>query len=105
MFTRRRFLVILPAFAASAYAQSGWHLRKKKPAPPPPPLNLYIGTDTSKGISKGIYQSRFDPTKGQLTAPVLAAATARPSFLAVTPVGQARRSLYAVNAINDPPPT
>jgi 6-phosphogluconolactonase len=105
MFTRRRFLVILPAFAASAYAQSGWHLRKKKPAPPPPPLNLYIGTDTSKGISKGIYQSRFDPTKGQLTAPVLAAATARPSFLAVTPVGQARRSLYAVNAINDPAAT
>ncbi|HEY1993128.1 MAG TPA: lactonase family protein, partial [Edaphobacter sp.] len=50
-------------------------------------------------------QSRFDTTKGQLTAPVLAAATARPSFLAVTPVGQTRRSLYAVNAINDPAAT
>jgi 6-phosphogluconolactonase len=105
MFTRRRFLVIFPAFAASAHAQSGWHLRKKKPAPPPPPLNVYIGTDTSKNISKGIYQSHFDTTKGQLTPPTLAAATARPSFLAVTPVGQARRSLYAVNAINDPAAT
>jgi 6-phosphogluconolactonase len=102
MFTRRRFLVIFPAFAASAHAQTGWHLRKKKPVGPPPPLNVYIGTDTSKNVSKGIYQAHFDTTKGQLTAPILAAATARPSFLAVTPVGQAvRRSLYAVNAIND----
>jgi 6-phosphogluconolactonase len=103
MFTRRRFLVLFPAFAVSAHAQSGWHLRKKKPVAPPPPLNVYIGTDTSKNVSKGIYQAHFDTTKGQLTAPILAAATARPSFLAVTPVGQAaRRSLYAVNAINDP---
>jgi 6-phosphogluconolactonase len=102
MFTRRRFLVIFPAFAASAHAQAGWPLRKKKPVPPPPPLNVYIGTDTSKNVSKGIYQAQFDPTHGQLTAPVLAAATARPSFLAITPAGLARRSLYAVNAVNDP---
>jgi 6-phosphogluconolactonase len=104
MFTRRRFLVILSAFTASAHAQSGWHLpfRKKKPVPPPPPLNVYIGTDTAKGVSKGIYQSHFDTTRGQLTPPVLAAATARPSFFAVTPVGQGKRFLYAVNAINDP---
>src|SRR6266853_2280440 len=105
MFTRRRFLVLFPAFAASAHAQTGWQLRKKKPVPPPPPLFVYIGTDTSKGISKGIYQSRFDTTRGQLTPPLLAAATARPSFLAITPVGQPRRSLYAVNAINDPAAT
>src|SRR5439155_12871913 len=105
MFSRRRFLVIFPAFAASAHAQSRWHLRKKKPVPPPPPLNVYIGTDTGKSVSKGIYHSRFDTTKGQLTAPVLAAATARPSFLAVTPVGQTRRSLYTVNAVNDPAAT
>jgi 6-phosphogluconolactonase len=104
MFTRRRFLVILPAFTASAFAQSKWHLpsRKKKPTGPPPPLTVYIGTDTTKNVSKGIYRSQFDPAKGQLTAPVLAAATARPSFLAATPVGQAMRSLYAVNAINEP---
>jgi 6-phosphogluconolactonase len=105
MFTRRRFLVVFPAFAASAHAQTGFQLRKKKPVLPPPPLNVYIGTDTSKGVSKGIYQSHFDTTKGQLSPPVLAAATARPSFLCVTPVGQARRSLYAVNSINDPAAT
>jgi 6-phosphogluconolactonase len=105
MFTRRRFLVLFPAFAASAHAQTGWHLRKKKPVPPPAPLNVYIGTDTSKNVSKGIYQAHFDTTKGQLSVPVLAAATARPSFLAVTPVGQARRSLYSVNAVNDPAAT
>ncbi|HEX3571624.1 MAG TPA: lactonase family protein [Acidobacteriaceae bacterium] len=104
MFTRRRFLVVFPAFAASAHAQTGFHLplRKKKPVLPPPPLNVFIGTDTGKGVSKGIYQSHFDPTKGQLSPPVLAAATARPSFFAVTPVGQPMRSLYVVNAVNDP---
>src|SRR5258708_10576403 len=85
MFTRRRFLVLFPAFAASAHPQTGWHLRKKKPVPPPPPLNVYIGTDTSKRGSKGIYQSHFDTTKGQLAPPTLAAPTARPSFLAITP--------------------
>jgi 6-phosphogluconolactonase len=105
MFTRRRFLVIFPAFAASAHAQTVWPLKKKKPVPPPAPLTVYIGTDTSKGVSKGIYQSHFDTTRGQLTPPTLAAATARPSFLAITPVGQPRRSLYAVNAINDPAAT
>jgi len=105
MFTRRRFLVLFPAFAASAQAQTVWSLKKKKPPPPPPPLNVYIGTDTSKGVSKGIYQSHFDTIRGQLTAPVLVAATARPSFLAITPVGQGRRFLYAVNAINEPAAT
>jgi 6-phosphogluconolactonase len=107
MFTRRRFLFTLPALAASAQAQSGWHLpfRKKKPAPPPPPLTVYIGTDTSKGVSKGIYQSHFDTVKGQLAPPVLAAETLRPSFLAITPVGMGHRCLYAVNAINDPAAT
>jgi 6-phosphogluconolactonase len=105
MFTRRRFLFLLPAFAASARAEISWPFRKKKPAAPPPPLTVYFGTDTVKGVSKGIYQSHFDITKGQLTPPILAAATARPSFFAATPVGQARRSLYVVNAINDPAAT
>jgi 6-phosphogluconolactonase len=105
MFTRRRFLVLFPAFAASAHAQTGFHLRKKKPIAPPPPLTVYFGTDTSKGASKGIYQSHFDTTHGQLTPPALAAATARPSFFAVTPVGQGSRFLYAVNAVSDPSAT
>jgi 6-phosphogluconolactonase len=105
MFTRRRFLVLFPAFAASAHAQVRWPLKKKKPLPPPPPLTVYFGTDTAKGVSKGIYQSHFDITSGKLTAPVLAAATLRPSFFAVTPAGPAKRFLYAVNAINDPTAT
>jgi 6-phosphogluconolactonase len=102
MFTRRRFLYLLPAFATAAYADSSWPLRKKKPVPPPPPLTVYIGTDTDKGVSKGIYQTHFDTITGKLASPVLAAPTARPSFLAITPVGQGQRRLYAVNAINDP---
>jgi 6-phosphogluconolactonase len=109
MFTRRRFLAIFPAFAASAHAQAqafaSWPLRKKKPVAPPPPLSVYFGTDTAKDISKGIYQSHFDTTRGQLTSPILAAATTRPSFFAVTPLGQGKRFLYAVNAINDPAAT
>jgi 6-phosphogluconolactonase len=105
MFSRRKFLIFLPAFAASASAQSPWHLRKKKSAPPPPPLPVYIGTDTSKGVSKGIYQSHFDTTTGKLAVPTLVAATVRPSFIAVTPAGIGSRFLYAVNAINDPAAT
>jgi 6-phosphogluconolactonase len=99
-FTRRRFLVLFSAFAASARAEITWPHRKK-PAPPPPPLTVYIGTDTSQGVSKGIYQARFDTTQGKLTAPVLAVATPRPSYFAVTPAGPGKRFLYAVNAIND----
>ena len=105
MFSRRRFLIIFPVYAAAAHAEITWPLRKKKPVPPPPPLTVYIGTDTAKGVSKGIYQSRFDTTRGQLTPPTLAAATARPSFFAITPIGLGPRSLYAVNAINDPAAT
>ena len=106
MFTRRRFLFLFPVFAASAQAQTGWHfLRKKKPAAPPPPLTVFIGTDTAKGVSKGIYQAHFDTTHGRLTIPTLAAATARPSFLAITPVGLGQRYLYAVNETNEPTDT
>ena len=104
MSTRRRFIVSFYAFAASARAFADWPIRKKKLVPPTP-VHVYFGTDTNKGVSKGIYQSTFDPTKGQLTPPVLAAATGRPSFLAVSPPGPGRRSVYAVNAINDPAAT
>jgi 6-phosphogluconolactonase len=104
MFTRRRFLVLFPAFAASARAFAAWPTRKKKVVPPVP-IHVFFGTDTNKGVSKGIYRSIFDPSLGQLTPPVLIAATARPSYLAVSPPGLSRRSLYAVNAINDPAAT
>jgi 6-phosphogluconolactonase len=100
MLTRRRFLVALPAYAAAAHAQR-LPLHKKAPLPPAP-VFVYFGTDTSKGVSKGIYRSRFNPTTGQLSPPVLAATTARPSFLALAPlVRNGRRFIYAVNATND----
>ncbi len=101
MLTRRRFLFVLPAFAAPARAFAAFPFHRKKPAPPLP-LYVYFGTDTNKGVGKGIYQSRFDPVTGRLTDPVLAAATARPSFLALSPPRGGRRFLYAVNAVNDP---
>ena len=107
MVTRRRFLTTLSAslsvFAASARAFASWPLRKKKPPPPPrPPLRVYFGTDTAKGVSKGIYAARFDIARGQLTMPSLVAATARPVYLAFSPPGNGHRCLYAVNSINDP---
>ncbi len=102
MFTRRRFFVLFPAFAATSHSFASLPLRKKKVVPPPP-VFVYFGTDTGKGVSKGIYQSRFDQTTGQLTPPVLAAATAMPSFMALSPArtGQ-KRFLYAVNEVKDP---
>jgi len=105
MLTRRRFLAFLSTFAASvasAQTRGVFHLHKKKTLPPAPAF-VYFGTDTSKGASKGIYQSRFDLVKGVLTPPTLAAATLRPSFLALSPVRSGSpRFLYAVNAVNDP---
>jgi 6-phosphogluconolactonase len=105
MLTRRRFLLTLPALAAApklALSQSfAFPHLPKKPAPPPPPAFVYIGTDTTKGASKGIYLSRFDPVAGHLTAPQLVAETLRPSFLAFSPVVAGHRRLYAVNAVPD----
>ena len=56
---------------------------------------VYIGTYTG-AKSKGIYVSRLDLAAGTLSAPVLAAESANPSFLAVHPT---RDLLYAVNEI------
>jgi 6-phosphogluconolactonase len=105
MFTRRRFLVLFPAFAAATHSFASLPFKKKKVVPPPP-VFVYFGTDTNKGVSKGIYQSTFNPRTGQLSVPVLVAPTARPSFLAISPArtGQ-KRFLYAVNAVNDPAAT
>src|SRR5260221_318695 len=106
MLTRRRFLFLFPAFAsASCLADtSSFPFRKKKPVASPTPVFVYFGTDTIKG-GKGIYQSRFDQKTGQLTTPVLAATTPRPSFLALSPARTGSRFLYAVNAVNDPSAT
>ncbi len=98
--SRRRLLVGLAgtagAFHGAALAQRLGPLRRKRPAAPTAPVPVYFGTDTSRGISKGIYFSRFDVTKGQLTAPALVASIVRPAYLAVgTARGTGRRVLYA----------
>ena len=87
MLSRRRFLVTLPALAVAprlAAAQSFLSPFRQKPIPPQP-VFVYFGTDTAKGIARGIYLSRFDPASGLLTLPSLVAETLRPSFLALSP--------------------
>ena len=62
----------------------------------PPESNeiaVYFGTYTGPK-SKGIYLSQLDLASGKLSAPILAAETEQPSFLALHPN---RRFLYAVN--------
>lgn len=104
MFTRRRFLLTLPAAAALSklgLAQSFINPLKKKVPAPPPPTFVYFATDTAKGVAKGIYLSRFNPATGQLTAPVLAAETVRPAFLAISAPVAGHRRIYATNEAND----
>jgi 6-phosphogluconolactonase len=108
MFTRRRFLLTLPALAAlprvmlqPAQAQSLSNPFRKQPPAPPPPTFVYFGTDTDKGAAKGIYLSHFDLSTGHLTSPQLVAETLRPSFLALSPNTEGHRHLYATNEAND----
>jgi 6-phosphogluconolactonase len=54
---------------------------------------IYLGTYT-RTTSKGIYALRLDSRTGELSAPVLVAETANPSFLALSPD---RSHLYAVS--------
>jgi 6-phosphogluconolactonase len=58
---------------------------------------VYFGTYTGTG-SQGIYVSRFDAATGKLSAPMLAAESVNPSFLAVAPD---HRHLFAVNETKD----
>ena len=55
---------------------------------------VYAGTYTTKTASKGIYQFRFDPATGKMSAPELAAETGDPSWVIVHPNG---KYLYAAN--------
>ncbi|WP_068139391.1 lactonase family protein [Roseimaritima ulvae] len=59
--------------------------------------HVYIGTYTGPQ-SRGIYVSRWDSDRGQLSPPVLAAEMKNPSFLAIHPNGQ---YLYAVEESAD----
>jgi len=54
------------------------------PAAPSENFFVYFGTYTN-ALSKGIYVSRLDSDTGKLSAPELAAETASPCFLAVSP--------------------
>ncbi len=65
-------------------------------APPAPGLVVYVGTYTDGG-NRGIHRFDFDPASGDATAPVLAAESENPSFLALHPDG---RVLYAVNEVD-----
>lgn len=57
-------------------------------------LAIFIGTYTPKGgDSRGIYSVQLDPATGALSAPVLAAETPQPTFLAWSPD---RRTLFAL---------
>jgi 6-phosphogluconolactonase len=57
------------------------------------PLRFFIGTYTAPNGSKGIYTGQFDPERGTLTEPTLAAECNNPAFLAVHPT---KPYLYAV---------
>jgi 6-phosphogluconolactonase len=103
MFTRRRFLLTLPALAAVPRLAAAQSLLTPfhKQLVPPQPVFVYFGTDTAKGVSQGIYLSHFDPASGLMTSPQLAAETLRPSFLALSPNTEGHRHLYATNEAND----
>ena len=103
MFTRRRFLLTLPAFAVAnrLAAQSFFPYSHRKPLPPPPPSFVYIGTDTAKGVSRGIYLCRFDPLNGHLSAPLLVAESVRPAYFAFAPPINGQRRLYVANEAPD----
>jgi len=67
-------------------------------APPLKKLNLvFIGT-YSGAKSQGIYVSRFDSDKGDLSSPELAAEMKNPSFLSLSPNG---KFLYAVGEMEN----
>lgn len=60
-------------------------------------MHLFIGTYTG-AKSRGIYRAVFDPARGQISSPEVAAETPNPTFVALHPSG---RRLYAVSEIGD----
>jgi 6-phosphogluconolactonase len=61
---------------------------------------VYIGTNTHKTTSKGIYVLRFDLPDGKLSGLQLAAESANPTFLAIHP---GHKFLYAVGEMPNGP--
>ena len=95
MGTRRSFLVSLGALAATGSRAFAVSFRRPKQAAQST-YRVYFGTDTSKGVAKGIYRATFDAATGELTQLGLVAETEQPSFLALGPSAP-RRMLHAVN--------
>jgi 6-phosphogluconolactonase len=86
--SRRSFLAKISALALSSRGR-GWAAA--------PSQQLFAGTYTDKGTSRGIYAFGWDADAGTLAPLGLAAATVNPSFLAISPN---RRHVYAVNEID-----
>lgn len=90
LLTRRSFLVKL----ASVPIAVRWSF-----AAPVQPNLMFAGTDTSGSSgSKGIYAYRWDPASGALLQLGLAAETASPTYMALSPD---RRRLYVANEVNE----
>src|SRR6202171_5517200 len=83
-------LIVVPSLFLSATASS----QKRTPNKP---YFVYVGTYTSKSVSKGIYVYSFDPGTGKLSSLGAAAESEDPSFLVLHPSG---KYLYAVNEID-----
>jgi 6-phosphogluconolactonase len=116
MLTRRRLLALLAAASASPRlapftAQAQFFPHRRKGPPLPQPL-VFFGCDTAHPAAKGIYSARFDPNKGQLSTPILAAPSLRPAYLAHSEIagiitaktklhpqtqGEARNLIYVCN--------
>src|SRR6516225_1996456 len=70
----------------------------RNPEPPAAKAyRAYVGNYTTKTESKGIYQFRFDPATGRMSALELAVETKDPSWVIVHPGG---KYLYAANEMD-----
>ncbi|HEX3868903.1 MAG TPA: lactonase family protein [Pirellulales bacterium] len=90
-------LLIPTVFATASFAQSATGQSSAIQN-----IGVYIGTNTQRGDSKGIYRSTLDMKSGQLTPPELAAEATNPNFIAIHP---SRKFLYAVGSKPAPNPS
>lgn len=97
MLTRRRVLQAAPLLPMAVRQALAVGPFRRRTIVASPFHTLYIGCDTSKGKSKGIYRAMFNSTTGHLADPIPAAETPNPSFFAFGPAFSGRRFLYACN--------
>jgi 6-phosphogluconolactonase len=88
--TRRSFMVALASFPIVARGSFATPMRSQL---------MFAGTDTgTKSSSKGVYAYRWDSVSGTLLPLGLAAETASPAYMALSPD---RQRLYAVNEVRE----